>query len=162
FPETDVLDVGARRARGRREMRVEDGELVAVVLEEPELRIDVELEAVRRRGAVAPALVPFGDAAAQDDQATRFVRVLRLRVRDKPPAHGGRDHHHRLRSIDASMSSAVQKSALRYFQPASASTQTTTPSSSSAASLRATWTTAPAETPAKMPSSFSRARTART
>src|SRR6478672_4849440 len=35
FPEPDVLDIGAGRARGRRQMRVKDGELVAVVLEEP-------------------------------------------------------------------------------------------------------------------------------
>ena len=64
--------------------------------------------------------------------------------------------------LDVSTSAASQKSALRYFQPASASTQTTTPSSSSAASVRATCTTAPAETPAKIPSRSRSARTART
>src|SRR5438477_600857 len=56
FPEADVLYVGARRARGRGEMRVEDGELVAVVLEEPELRVHVQLEPVRRRGGVPATL----------------------------------------------------------------------------------------------------------
>ena len=54
---------------------------------------------------------------------------------------------------------SAQKGALRYFQPPSASTQTTTPSSSSPAIFRATWSTAPDEPPAKIPSSSSSART---
>src|SRR5205807_3412145 len=77
-------------------------------------------------------------------------------------SHLGRDYHQTVRSIERSTSSASQKSAERYFQPPSARIATTTPSSRSAASLRATCTTAPAETPAKMPSSSSSARTART
>jgi len=36
---------------------VEDRELVAIVLEEPQLGVDVELEAVRRRGGVPPTRV---------------------------------------------------------------------------------------------------------
>ena len=46
-------------------MRVEDGELVAVVLEEPELGRHLELEAVRRSGGVVAGLVHrwvFADA----------------------------------------------------------------------------------------------------
>jgi len=131
-------------------MRMEDGELVAVVLEEPELGAHVELEAVRRRGGVPAALVSLGDAVLEDDQPACFVRLFLARMLHHRPAHGGGHlYHQSVRSIDVATSSALQKSALRYFQPASASTQTTTPSSSSAASLTATCTTAPAETPAK-------------
>src|SRR5262249_5549138 len=65
-----------------------------------------------------------------------------------------RDYHQWLRSIVAAGSSASQKSADRYFQPPSARMPTTTlPSASSRARRRATWSTAPDETPAKMPSS---------
>jgi hypothetical protein len=46
-PQSDALDVGARGLRRRGGMGVEDGELVPLVLQEPELRIDVELEAIR-------------------------------------------------------------------------------------------------------------------
>src|SRR5947209_2491297 len=143
-------------------MGVEDGELVAVVLEEPQAGIGLELETVRRRGGVATALVALRDAVAHDDEPARLVRLLGARVSDELGTHLLGDHHQSVRSMDCSTSSAFQKSALRYFQPASASTQTTTPSSSSAARVRATCTTAPDETPANMPSASSSARTART
>ena len=45
-------------------MRVEDGELVAVVLEEPDLGVDLELVAVRRLEPVAAADVLPRDAVA--------------------------------------------------------------------------------------------------
>jgi len=43
---------------------VEDRQLVALVLEEPESRIHLQLEAVRRLGGVAARLVTVGDAIA--------------------------------------------------------------------------------------------------
>ena len=55
---------------------MEDGELVAVVLQEPGLRIDLELEAVGRGGHVATRHVVDGDAVLEDDDAARLVRSL--------------------------------------------------------------------------------------
>src|SRR5207247_665295 len=107
-------------------------------------------------------LVARRSAAAQEHEPARLVRRLSLGVLDELGAHPGRNHHQTVRSIACSTSSASQKSADRYFQPPSARIATTTPSSSSPASLRATWPTAPAETPAKIPSSSSRRRTSRT
>src|SRR5205823_9006806 len=158
-PEADVLDIGARRPCGCGDMGVEDGELVAVVLEKPDLRIDLQLEAVGRCGPVPTRLVALGFPAGEDDDAAGFVRRFGLRVPFERCPHLGADHHQRSASISRSTSSASQNEAERYFQPASARIATTTPSSRSSASLRATWTTAPAETPAKTPSSSSRART---
>src|SRR5215210_3776080 len=80
LPEPDVLDVRARRARWGGEVRVEDGELVAVVLQEPRLRRHVELEPIRRGGGVAAADVALGDAVAHDDEAAGLVRRLLLGV----------------------------------------------------------------------------------
>src|SRR6266702_3982466 len=142
---------------------MEDGELVAGVFREPHLRIvEFELDAVRRRGLVAARLVAFSAAVAEEDQTAGFVRRLSFGVRDQLPAHVLRDHHQTVRSIAASTSSASQKSAERYFHPPSARIVTTTPLPRSDASLRATWTTAPDETPAKIPSSWSRRRTSST
>src|SRR5438034_2552005 len=142
---------------------MEDGELVAVVLRVPDLRIvELELEAVGRRRRIAARLVALGAFVAQQHQPTRLVRRLLFRVRDQCGAHVGGNHHQTVRSIACSTSSASQKSAERYFQPPSARIATTTPSSSSPASLRATCPTAPDETPAKTPSSSSRRRTSRT
>src|SRR5437773_5404667 len=144
-------------------MGMEHRELVAVVFGEPELGIvELQLEAVRRRGRVPPRLVPLGPAVADQDEAARFVGRLALGVRHELCTHLVGNHHQTKRSIDPSTSSASQKSALRYFQPASARTATTTPPSRSAASFRATRTTAPDETPAKTPFSSSRRRTSRT
>src|SRR5213076_883827 len=157
-PEADVLDIRSRRPRRRRDVRVENGKLVAVVLEEPHLGIELELEPVRRLRRVAPWLVALGAAVAEDDYPTCLVRCLCARVLLERGANALADHHQSSRSIAASGSAASQKGAERYFQPPSARIATTTPSSSSAASRRATWTTPPAETPAKMPSSSSRAR----
>ena len=114
---------------------MDDGELVALVLEEPEVWIDFQLEAVRRLGCVPAGLVAVGDAVAQDEQAAALVRQLPSRVLGERLAHGRRHYHH---SLLSSISLPSQKSAERYFQPPSASTQTTTPSSSSAARRRAT------------------------
>src|SRR6187455_1670889 len=150
-PQADVLHVGARRARRRREVRVEDREFVAVVFEEPRLRGHVQLEAVRRRGHVATRDVALSDAVLADDEPARFVRRLGLCVLDELVSNGRRDYHQTDRSIERSTSAASQKSAERYFQPPSARTQTTTPSSSSPASLFATCATAPEDTPPKMP-----------
>src|SRR6266536_568773 len=141
-------------------MGVEDGQLVAVVLGEPHLRVvELELEAVGRGRRVTAGDVSLGDPVAKEDQPTGLVRRFSLGVSSECLPHRGGHYHQTVRSIDASTSSASQKSAERYFQPPSASTPTTTPWSSSAASLRATCTTAPEETPAKMPSSSRRRRT---
>jgi len=61
-------------------MRVEDRKLVAFVLEEPDLGVDVELEAVGRGGAVTPRLIALSPAVAQDNYAAGLVRRLGLRV----------------------------------------------------------------------------------
>src|SRR4029453_8354914 len=131
--------------------------LVALVLQEPGPGIDIEIEAIRARVAVAAGDVPPRDSVAEGDQAARLVGALGLGVLDERRADAGRDHHQRRSSIDSAPS--VQKSAERYFQPPSASTQTIVPSSSPPASGRATWGTAPGETPAKMPSRSRRSRT---
>src|SRR5579884_578137 len=156
LPEADVLDVGAGRARRGRDVRVDDRELPAVVLEEPELRLDLQLEAVRRRRCVPARLVAGGDALAEDEQPAALVRQLRPRMRrDRLPHGRGHGHHH---SFASSTAPPSQKLAERYFQPPSARMQTTAPSSSSSARRRATWRTAPLETPAKTPSASSSAR----
>ena len=110
---TDVLDVGARGAWRRGQVRVEDGELVAIVLEKPGLRGDVELEAIRGPSRVPTPDVALGDAVAEDDEPARLVRSLLLRVRAQLGADVLRDYHHTVRSIERSMSSAAQKSAER-------------------------------------------------
>src|SRR6266545_2183975 len=157
--EDEVLDVRARGPRRRGDVRMEDGELVALVLEEPVLGLGPELEAVRARGGVLGGEVALRPAVSQDDEAARFVRLLRARVFLEGRAHLGRNHHQTERSISASASGPVsQKPAERYFQPPSARIATTTPSSSSSASFRATCTTAPDETPAKIPSRSSSRR----
>src|SRR5687767_8721410 len=112
-------------------MRVEDGELVALVLQEPRLGLDLELEPVRALGGVAAADVALGDAVTEGDEAARLVRRLLLRVLAQLRAHLLRDYHQTVRSIDAATSSASQKPAEISFQPASARTQTTTASGSS-------------------------------
>src|SRR5258706_5807974 len=126
-------------------MRVHD-DLIDVPIADvgPDARIEVELESVRRGRLVRAAHVFDGLVAVDQQQPARFVRRFVLRMRHDFGANRGRNYHHRVLSIDVSTSSAFKKSALRYFHPASASTQTTTPSSSSAASVRATCTTAPA------------------
>src|SRR3954466_473139 len=117
---------------------MEDGELVAVVFGVPDLRIvELELEAVRRRRGVASRLVALGAAVAQQHEPAGLVRCFLLRVHDKGRPHLRRNHHQTVRSIECSTSSASQKSADRYFQPPSAKIATTTPASSSDASLRA-------------------------
>ena len=90
------------------------------------------------------------EARAQRDESARLVGSLGFGVLDECRAHLGRDHHQMRPSID--WAPCVQKSAERYFQPPSASTQTMTPSSISSARARATCTTAPEEMPAKIPS----------
>src|SRR5471032_2704235 len=73
------------------------------------------------------------------------------------------DYHQSVLSIDSSTSVSCQNGADRYFQPPSAGTQTTVePSGRSSATRRATCATAPDETPAKIPSLSSNARTAAT
>src|SRR3954447_6594796 len=139
---------------------MENRELVAFVLGKPDLGIvELQLEAVRRRRGVVARLVALRLAVAEQDETASFVRHLALGVRDERFAHVGGNHHQTVRSIACSTSSFSQKSAERYFQPASARIATTTPSSSSSASFRATCPTAPADTPAKMPSSSSSRRT---
>ena len=57
-------------------MGVEDRELVALVLEEPDLGIDLEPEPVGRRLRVSAALVADRAVVAEQDEATGFVRRL--------------------------------------------------------------------------------------
>jgi hypothetical protein len=54
-------------------MRVEDRELVAVVLEEPDLRIDLELEAVGRGCGITAAYVSVRDSVAHHQDPARLV-----------------------------------------------------------------------------------------
>src|SRR3990170_7268364 len=66
-PLADVLDVGARRPRWRGEVRMEDAELVALVLEEPHFRVvHAQLEAIGTRRRVAAGDVPLDDSIAED------------------------------------------------------------------------------------------------
>src|SRR3954465_7907431 len=163
FPQADVRDVRPRRARLRLRVRVEDGELVALVLEEEVGgSAGLELEAVRARERVPAREIALGDAVAESDQAAGLVRRLRLRVLLERAPHGARDYHQMVRSSSSPPRASSQNDAEMYFQPPSARTHTTTPSSISAASLRATWTAAPDETPAKRPSRCSSTCTAAT
>src|SRR5918996_623199 len=157
-PETDVLDVSPGRARRRRDVGVEDGELVALVLEEPRLGVDVELEPVRGLGVVAARGVVVGHAGAEGDHSAGLVRLLCAGVLGELRTDRPGDYHQTERPIASSTSSASQKPAERYFQPPSARTHATTPSSSSSASRSAAWMTAPDETPPKNPSLSSRRR----
>src|SRR5215468_2051658 len=125
---------------------MEDGQLEAVVLQEPHLRVDLELVPVRRRERVPAAEVALGDPVAEREHAAALVGRLLGRVRLQLGADGGRDHHQRTSSA---ISSPSQNGAERYFQPPSARTATTVdPTGSSSAIRRATCTTAPDETPA--------------
>ena len=67
-------------------MRVEDGELVALVLEEPRLGIDVELEAIRGFRGIAAGNVALGDAVAKRHETARLVRSLGLGMVGELPA----------------------------------------------------------------------------
>jgi hypothetical protein len=91
LPEPRVLDVCPRRSRWRGPVRVKDGELVAVVLQEPDLRSDLEAKPVRGRLRVPAPLVPNGLTVAQDDEPTGLVRCLRSRVLQKFGADLGRN-----------------------------------------------------------------------
>src|SRR5439155_1061922 len=124
-------------------------------LEEPGVGLDLEFEAVGRGRPVRAGDVALRNAVAKHDEAAGLVRRLRAGVCLEVAADLLRDHHQTVRSIDSSTSSfdASQNPAERYFQPPSARTQATTASSPSSPARRsATWRTAPAETPAKMPS----------
>jgi hypothetical protein len=76
LPEPRVLDVCPRGSRRRGPVRVKDGELVAVVLEEPDFRRDLQAEPVGGRLCVAAPLVANGLASAQDDEPAGLVRRL--------------------------------------------------------------------------------------
>src|SRR5579871_6583637 len=112
-------------------MRVEDRELVALVLQEPHLRVDLELVPVGRGEAVPPAQVPLGDTVTERDHPAALVRCLLGRVLVELRSDLLRDYHQSVDSIDSSTSAARQNSPERYFQPPSASTATTTDPSGS-------------------------------
>ena len=63
-------------------MRVEDGDLVALVLEEPRLGVDLEVEAVRALGGVPAADVALGTTVPEKDDPAALVRGLGLGVLD--------------------------------------------------------------------------------
>src|SRR5437867_13074145 len=101
---------------------MEDGELVAVVLEEEVERVArSQLEAVRAGRGVLGRQVALGDAVAEGDQSAGLVRSFVVRMLLELAADRLGDYHQWPRSIAASGSSASQKSAERYFQPPSAS-----------------------------------------
>src|SRR6476469_9305448 len=93
---------------------------VAVADVRPDDRVDEELEAVRRRRRVRAADVFDGEVAVEQEQAAGFVRRFVTSVRRDLGAKLGRHYHQSVRSIEVATSSASQKPALRYFQPASA------------------------------------------
>src|SRR5262245_66013693 len=93
-------------------MRMEDSQLVALILEEPDGGIDVELVAVRGLEPVPAAHVPLSDFVLEDEDAAALVRRLFLRVRAQLRPDRGWDYHH---STGSSLSSPVQKGAERYF-----------------------------------------------
>src|SRR5581483_507730 len=161
LPEADVGEVGLRRSGRVGRVGVEDGELVAVVLEvEDEARVRcAQLEPERARGGVDAGQVALRDPAPEGEEPARLVRRFVLGVPFQLAANRRGHYHQWPCSIACSASGASQKSAERYFQPPSARMQTTTPSSSSAASRAATCTTAPEERPAKIPSRSTSART---
>src|SRR5215216_7316690 len=102
---------------------MKDGKLVAVVLREPDLRIvQFELEPVGRGCGVSAGDVPLGDSVPAKDEAARFIGSLGFGVSGECATHRAGNYHQTVRSMDASTSSASQKSAERYFQPPSAST----------------------------------------
>ncbi len=72
---------------------MEDGELVALVLQEPELGVDLELEPVRRGGGVSAALVANRLSAANDDETAGLIRQLRPRVLLEGTPHVVADYH---------------------------------------------------------------------
>jgi hypothetical protein len=91
---------------------MEDGQLVAVVLGEPDLRIvELQLESVWGSGCVAARLVPLRSTVTEEHEPAGLVRRFPLGVRDEVRAHVLRDHHQTVRSIAVSTSSAFQKSA---------------------------------------------------
>src|SRR5437868_7572982 len=98
---------------------MEDGELVAVVLREPDLRVvELELEPVRRRRAVPARLVPLGPAVAEEDEPAGFARRFPLRVRDELRAPAPGNHHPTVPSLAMSTPPALQQSADPSPQPA--------------------------------------------
>ena len=109
-PQARQLAVGARRDRLGLGMRVEDGQLVALVLEEPDRRVDLELVAVRRGERVPAAHVALGDTVAEDEQAAALVRRLLGGVRAQLGADRGRDYH---QSTASSISSPRPRTAPR-------------------------------------------------
>src|SRR4029077_10885882 len=96
--ETHVLDVGARGPGRCRHVRVDDGELVALVLQEPEVGVDLKLEPVRRLGRVPARLGAVSDTVAQDEQAAAFVRELPSGVVGERLPYGRWHYHHNLLS----------------------------------------------------------------
>src|SRR5437868_15232915 len=105
-------------------MRMDD-RLVELDLR-PAHGIEEELEPVRRRSLVHRGDVLDGAPVLEQQQAARLVRSLGSGVGGDGLADRRRDYHQSVRSIEPQTSPASQKSALRYFQPPSARTQTTT------------------------------------
>jgi hypothetical protein len=91
LPEPRVLDVCPRGSRRGGPVRVEDGELVPVVLQEPDLRRDLQAKPVRGRLRVPAPFIPDGLTVAQDDEPTGLVRRLRSRVLQQLGADLGRN-----------------------------------------------------------------------
>jgi len=70
---------------------VKDGELEAVVLQEPDLRRDLQAKPVRGRLRVAPPLVANGLPVAQNDEPAGLVRRLVSRMLQELGADLGRN-----------------------------------------------------------------------
>ena len=74
-------------------MGVEDGELVALVLEEPDLGLDLEPETVGRGLRVSATLVSDRAAVAEQDETAGLVRDLLGRVALQLAPELSRDDH---------------------------------------------------------------------
>src|SRR6185436_4185171 len=133
-------------------------------IESPSLRVDLvlDLEYLQRSDLVPHrARVDVrrlehlhGDAVLRSDDPAALVGELGSSVIDDLVVELARDYHQTVESTASSSSTDfVQSSADRYFEPSSATTNTTFPSSSSDAMRTATDAIAPDETPAKIPSS---------
>ena len=70
---------------------MKDGELEAVVLQEPDLRRDLQAKPVRGRLRVPAPFIPDGLTLAQDDEPTGLVRRLVSRVLQELGADLGRN-----------------------------------------------------------------------
>src|SRR5262245_19081919 len=97
-PEAGPLEVGARRFRRRAGVGMEHRELVARVLEEPDLGVHLEPEPVGRGVCVPPPFVADGAVAQKEDEPAGLVRRLLERMPLELTPHLSRYQHRTRRS----------------------------------------------------------------